>query len=101
MITVDYILLQEVQIISVDSLGFDVRVCSGTQVQTLRFAFKKRVPLFIYLFFKPQVLIFRIYNFSCLHIVWLGGIWRGREGVFDKIACLVQTSGGKGRDFCL
>ncbi|KAI4347597.1 hypothetical protein L6164_008398 [Bauhinia variegata] len=34
--------VEEAQIISVDSLGFDLRVCSGTQVQTLRFAFKKR-----------------------------------------------------------
>ncbi|KAI3800193.1 hypothetical protein L1987_35503 [Smallanthus sonchifolius] len=32
----------EVAVIGVDSLGFDVRVCSGRQVQTLRFAFKKR-----------------------------------------------------------
>jgi len=42
-INVDYNSLQEAQLISVDSLGFDVRVCSGTQVQTLRFGFKKRV----------------------------------------------------------
>ncbi|RYR40383.1 hypothetical protein Ahy_A09g046136 isoform B [Arachis hypogaea] len=34
--------VEEAQLICVDSLGFDVRVCSGTQVQTLRFAFKKR-----------------------------------------------------------
>ncbi|KAK7270907.1 hypothetical protein RJT34_26418 [Clitoria ternatea] len=34
--------VEEAQIISVDSLGFDVRVCSGTQIQTLRFSFKKR-----------------------------------------------------------
>ncbi|KAF7813040.1 uncharacterized protein G2W53_034016 [Senna tora] len=33
---------QEAQLISVDSLGFDLRVCSGTKVQTLRFGFKKR-----------------------------------------------------------
>ncbi|KAL0358923.1 UNVERIFIED_CONTAM: hypothetical protein Sangu_0741700 [Sesamum angustifolium] len=33
---------QECVLIGVDSLGFDVRVCSGIQVQTLRFAFKKR-----------------------------------------------------------
>ncbi|KVI04689.1 FMN-binding split barrel, partial [Cynara cardunculus var. scolymus] len=32
----------EVALIGVDSLGFDVRVCSGRQVQTLRFAFKNR-----------------------------------------------------------
>lgn len=43
-INVDYNSLQEAQLICVDSLGFDVRVCSGTQVQTLRFGFKKRVP---------------------------------------------------------
>ncbi|XP_020107016.1 uncharacterized protein At3g49140-like isoform X4 [Ananas comosus] len=30
---------QEAAVIGVDSLGFDLRVCSGTQVQTLRFAF--------------------------------------------------------------
>ncbi|CAI9767696.1 unnamed protein product [Fraxinus pennsylvanica] len=34
--------VQEVALIGVDSLGFELRVCSGTQVQTLRFAFKKR-----------------------------------------------------------
>ncbi|KAL8192730.1 hypothetical protein R6Q57_027178 [Mikania cordata] len=34
--------VEEVAVIGVDSLGFDVRVCSGRQVQTLRFAFKKR-----------------------------------------------------------
>ncbi|MFS7902740.1 putative hem oxygenase HugZ-like superfamily [Helianthus anomalus] len=38
-----YIRCEEVAVIGVDSLGFDVRVCSGRQVQTLRFAFKKRV----------------------------------------------------------
>ena len=35
--------LQEAALIGVDSLGFDVKVCSGTQVQTLRFAFNTRV----------------------------------------------------------
>ncbi|KAG8390347.1 hypothetical protein BUALT_Bualt01G0074100 [Buddleja alternifolia] len=35
--------VEECVLIGVDSLGFDLRVCSGTQVQTLRFAFKKRV----------------------------------------------------------
>lgn len=34
--------VEEVALIGIDSLGFDLRVCSGTQVQTLRFAFKKR-----------------------------------------------------------
>lgn len=34
--------VEECALIGVDSLGFDLRVCSGTQVQTLRFAFKKR-----------------------------------------------------------
>nr|GEW79516.1 hypothetical protein [Tanacetum cinerariifolium] len=34
--------VEEVAVIGVDTLGFDVRVCSGRQVQTLRFAFKKR-----------------------------------------------------------
>ncbi|XP_045815531.1 uncharacterized protein At3g49140-like [Trifolium pratense] len=34
--------VEEAQIICVDSLGIDVRVCSGTQVQTLRFGFRKR-----------------------------------------------------------
>nr|GMC58273.1 uncharacterized protein At3g49140-like [Ipomoea batatas] len=34
--------VEEVSLIGVDSLGIDIRVCSGTQVQTLRFAFKKR-----------------------------------------------------------
>ncbi|KAL8148335.1 uncharacterized protein At3g49140-like [Apium graveolens] len=33
---------EEVALIGVDGLGFDLRVCSGTQVQTLRFSFKKR-----------------------------------------------------------
>ncbi|XWS61237.1 hypothetical protein CRYUN_Cryun07bG0108600 [Craigia yunnanensis] len=34
--------VEEVAIISVDSLGFDLRVCCGTQIQTLRFAFNAR-----------------------------------------------------------
>ncbi|KAK4436268.1 hypothetical protein Salat_0790500 [Sesamum alatum] len=34
--------VEECVLIGVDSLGFDLRVCSGRQVQTLRFAFKKR-----------------------------------------------------------
>uniref|UniRef100_A0A0R0IDK7 Uncharacterized protein n=3 Tax=Glycine max TaxID=3847 RepID=A0A0R0IDK7_SOYBN len=34
--------VEEAQLICLDSLGFDVRVCSGTQIQTLRFTFKKR-----------------------------------------------------------
>ncbi|KAK7364391.1 hypothetical protein VNO80_13004 [Phaseolus coccineus] len=34
--------VEEAQLICLDSLGFDLRVCSGTQVQTLRFSFKKR-----------------------------------------------------------
>ncbi|XP_027358268.1 uncharacterized protein At3g49140-like isoform X2 [Abrus precatorius] len=34
--------VEEAQIICVDSLGFDLRVCSGTQIQTLRFTFKKK-----------------------------------------------------------
>ncbi|KAI3458088.1 hypothetical protein Pfo_014751 [Paulownia fortunei] len=34
--------VEECALIGVDSLGFDLRVCSGTQVQTLRFSFKKR-----------------------------------------------------------
>ncbi|OEL25056.1 hypothetical protein BAE44_0013924 [Dichanthelium oligosanthes] len=31
--------VEEAAVIGVDCLGFDLRVCSGTQVQTLRFAF--------------------------------------------------------------
>ncbi|CAI9092311.1 OLC1v1027510C1 [Oldenlandia corymbosa var. corymbosa] len=34
--------VEEVALIGIDSLGFDLRVCSGTQVQTLRFSFSKR-----------------------------------------------------------
>ncbi|CAL1371104.1 unnamed protein product [Linum trigynum] len=34
--------VEEATLIGVDSLGFDLRVCSGTQVQTLRFAFNSR-----------------------------------------------------------
>ncbi|XP_011046046.1 PREDICTED: uncharacterized protein At3g49140-like isoform X1 [Populus euphratica] len=34
--------VEEAMIIDVDSLGFDLRVCSGTQIQTLRFAFNSR-----------------------------------------------------------
>ncbi|KAM3319936.1 putative protein isoform X1 [Capsicum chacoense] len=34
--------VEEVSMIGVDSLGFDLRVSSGTQVQTLRFSFRKR-----------------------------------------------------------
>ncbi|KAK9293168.1 hypothetical protein L1049_021156 [Liquidambar formosana] len=34
--------VEEATLISVDTLGFDLRVCSGTQVQTLRFAFNTR-----------------------------------------------------------
>lgn len=39
--------LQEAALIGVDSLGFDLKVCSGTQVQTLRFAFNSQVLRFI------------------------------------------------------
>ncbi|KAL9237351.1 hypothetical protein vseg_011911 [Gypsophila vaccaria] len=34
--------VEEASLIGVDTLGFDLRVCSGTQVQTIRFAFKSR-----------------------------------------------------------
>nr|XP_043638871.1 uncharacterized protein At3g49140-like [Erigeron canadensis] len=34
--------VEEVALIGVDSLGFDLRTCSGRQVQTLRFAFQNR-----------------------------------------------------------
>ncbi|XP_059629151.1 uncharacterized protein At3g49140-like isoform X2 [Cornus florida] len=34
--------VEDATLIGIDTLGFDLRVCSGTQVQTLRFAFKKR-----------------------------------------------------------
>lgn len=34
--------VEEASIILIDSLGFDMRVCSGTEVQTLRFAFDAR-----------------------------------------------------------
>ncbi|RDY09126.1 hypothetical protein CR513_06558, partial [Mucuna pruriens] len=34
--------VEEAQLICLDSLGFDLRVCSGTQIQTLRFSFKKK-----------------------------------------------------------
>nr|GEX45034.1 hypothetical protein [Tanacetum cinerariifolium] len=34
--------VEEVALIGVDSLGFDLRACSGRQVETLRFAFKNR-----------------------------------------------------------
>ncbi|KAA8533671.1 hypothetical protein F0562_031188 [Nyssa sinensis] len=34
--------VEEAALIGIDTLGFDLRVCSGTQVQTLRFAFSKR-----------------------------------------------------------
>lgn len=34
--------VEEAALAGVDSLGFDLRVCSGTQVQTLRFAFNTR-----------------------------------------------------------
>lgn len=36
-------LLQEISLSGVDSLGFDLRVCAGTQVQTLRFSFSAQV----------------------------------------------------------
>ncbi|KAK6925887.1 hypothetical protein RJ641_007606 [Dillenia turbinata] len=34
--------VEEATVIGIDTLGFDVRVCSGIQVQTLRFAFQSR-----------------------------------------------------------
>ncbi|KAF5451163.1 hypothetical protein F2P56_031450 [Juglans regia] len=34
--------VEEAALIGVDSLGFDLKVCSGTQVQTLRFAFNSQ-----------------------------------------------------------
>lgn len=33
---------EEVKLIGIDSLGFDLRVCSGTQIDTLRYAFSTR-----------------------------------------------------------
>lgn len=45
------IVLQEAAIIGVDSLGFDLRICSGTQIQTLRFGFNTRVCLLCLDFF--------------------------------------------------
>ncbi|KAF8044079.1 hypothetical protein BT93_A2148 [Corymbia citriodora subsp. variegata] len=35
---------EEAMITGVDALGFDVRICSGTQLQMLRFAFETRAP---------------------------------------------------------
>ncbi|KAK9181870.1 hypothetical protein WN944_025011 [Citrus x changshan-huyou] len=34
--------VEEEAVIGVDSIGFDLRVCAGTQIQTLRFAFNTR-----------------------------------------------------------
>ncbi|KAJ8752994.1 hypothetical protein K2173_008729 [Erythroxylum novogranatense] len=34
--------VEEAAVIGIDSLGFDLRVCSGTQIQTLRFSFNSR-----------------------------------------------------------
>lgn len=34
--------VEEATLIGIDSLGFDLRVCSGTQIQTLRFAYNTR-----------------------------------------------------------
>ncbi|PKI63500.1 hypothetical protein CRG98_016167 [Punica granatum] len=34
--------VEEAMITGIDALGFDMRVCSGTQLQTLRFAFETR-----------------------------------------------------------
>lgn len=36
-------LIQEAMMTGIDSLGFDLRVCCETQVQTLRFGFNTRV----------------------------------------------------------
>ncbi|XP_021892147.1 uncharacterized protein At3g49140-like [Carica papaya] len=36
--------VEEATVIGIDSLGFDIRVCSGRQIQTLRFAFSTRAP---------------------------------------------------------
>jgi hypothetical protein len=33
---------EEVKLIGIDSLGFDLRICSGMQIETLRFAFSIR-----------------------------------------------------------
>ncbi|CAN1231072.1 Uncharacterized protein At3g49140 [Linum grandiflorum] len=38
--------VEEAEVVRVDSFGFDLSVCSGTQVPTLRFAFKSRVKQF-------------------------------------------------------
>ncbi|KAK4745407.1 hypothetical protein SAY87_011719 [Trapa incisa] len=35
--------VEEAMIIGIDALGFDIRACSGTQLQTLRFSFETRV----------------------------------------------------------
>lgn len=46
---------QECALIGIDSLGCDVRVCSGTQLQTLRFSFKKKV--YLHFFFSLRKLL--------------------------------------------
>jgi hypothetical protein len=34
--------LQEVKLIGIDSLGFDLRLCAGAKIESLRFAFSTR-----------------------------------------------------------
>ncbi|KAJ6684077.1 hypothetical protein OIU85_007738 [Salix viminalis] len=65
--------VEEAAIIDVDSLGFGLRVCSGTQIQTLRFAFNSRVCASVSNCFCPcrYLLISCIYQLVCFLVMLL------------------------------
>jgi len=52
--------LQEVKLIGIDSLGFDLRLCAGAKIESLRFAFSTRVHPFFLSCFKILFLIYDI-----------------------------------------
>ncbi|KAJ6670054.1 PENTATRICOPEPTIDE REPEAT (PPR) SUPERFAMILY PROTEIN [Salix viminalis] len=62
--------VEEVAIIDVDSLGFDLRVCSGTQIQTMRVAFNSQVCASVSNFYK-HLLISCIYQLVCFLVMQL------------------------------
>jgi hypothetical protein len=51
---------EEVKLIGIDSLGFDLRLCAGAKIESLRFAFSTRVHPFFLSCFKILFLIYDI-----------------------------------------
>lgn len=68
--------LQEAVAIGVDSLGFDLRICSGRQVQTLRFSFDTQVS---FCFSKFQFFLFFLGYFCYQNFVKMDFITRSSK----------------------